>query len=87
MVDSTLGEAYLQLRAGEEAKLHKGSECGHTGFSLEPETGRWVCGKCRKPSIAYVVDCDDCGELVVAHVAPSEKYGIYTCERCLGDED
>lgn len=77
---------YAELREGELEKLHSGATCGHTGFSFEPETGRWVCGGCRKPSIAYVVDCDGCEELVVAHVAPSEKYGNYTCQECLGED-
>lgn len=77
---------YAELRPGEFEKLHDSTKCNFTGFSFEPETNRWVCGKCRKPNLLYVVDCDGCEELVVAHVAPSAKYGNYTCERCLSDD-
>lgn len=38
----------------------------NSGFSLDPETGYWVCANCRKPSrIIAVQECDNCGKAFV----------------------
>lgn len=69
------------LREGEETKYHSDLRCNHKGFTYEPETDRWVCGGCRKQTIAYAVECDICEEWVMPHKNPG-IYGVYVCLRC-----
>ena len=52
------------------------------GWSLEPSTGYWVCGNCRKPSkYSQARECEWCEKKFLPKVYVEPEYEV-VCDEC-----
>ena len=73
-------QQFLQI-AGERI-CETGSKCTKAGWSFDPNTGYWVCGYCRRPSLYSAVwSCGSCLSPFFLDKAPVKDEDIL-CKEC-----